>query len=163
MVEDYREKDPSIFAAYYERSVSWNSAEFKKFLKAAEKDRLDWRPGPNRTSLSHYVLVQDGPILAKGRLRFPLDKKTEIDGRKHRSRRASILAWTGESEAILLSLMLFEAVRAGLRRALVTCLAQDPAARRVIEKNRGQLFDMVESTRTGRRGEEIARYWIDFR
>jgi predicted acetyltransferase len=59
--------------------------------------------------------------------------------------------------------MLFEAVRAGLRRALVTCPAEDPIARKVIEMNRGEWLDVVPSIDPSSAGVQMARYWINFR
>ena len=163
MIEDYRKNDAEGFSALYERKNSWSPSEFKKFAKEAEKNRLDWRPGPKRVSVTSYLLLADPtPILATGLLRFPLDAVAEMDGGNLEVHVPPAHRGKGLG-SYCLSLMLFEAVRAGLRRALVTCPADDPAANRVIVKNRGQLFDTIESTHPKRRGVEVARYWIDFR
>ena len=162
MIEDYRKNDPKTFEAAFKRKVDWTSAEFRKFAKEAQKERLDWRPGANKTSISRYVLLdRAGRICATGLMRFPLDEKTEVDG-------GNLVcevppSFRGqEFGAVCLSHMLFEAVRAGLRRVLVTCPADQASARKMVERNRGVLQDVVESTQPYRNGMKIARYWINF-
>ncbi len=144
------------------------SARFRKFVKESEKQRLDWRPGPNKTSITRYLMFDaqsetsgesNSDIRALALLRFPLDSVSELDGGNIICEVPSTMRNKGLG-SMCLALMLFEAVRAGLRRVLVTCSASDGAARRVIEKNRGQLQDVVNSTDA--HGGEVARYWIRF-
>lgn len=138
----------------------WGPAQFKKFIKQAEKDRQDWRPKAGKVSLTRYVLMGDGKesdhIRAIALMRFPLDVKTETDGGNLAVAVPPALRSRGYG-SYCLALLLFEAVRAGLRRVLVTCPESDGTARRMIEKNRGQLHDLNETKRG-----KIARYWIAF-
>ena len=140
----------------------WTSAQFLNYVKDCAKQRQDWRPKAGKISQTHYLLREgQGPLLAKGVMRFPLDPVTEIDGGNLWCEVPPPLRGQGYG-SYCLALMLFEAVRAGLRRALVTAPAADLAARRMIEKNRGQLLDEVFSTVPEREKILIARYWINF-
>lgn len=159
MIADYQANDPETLKNYY--PGDWTQLYFRKFVKECEQSRMDWRPKPGHTAITHYVLQdpQTKKIIAGARMRFPLDDNTEHDGGNLEvdvppSQRRQ------NNGSYALSLLLFEAVRAGLRRALCTCVASDQAARRIIEKNRGQLLDITASPT---RDEEIARYWISFR
>lgn len=134
-----------------------DSAQFRKFVKESEKQRLDWRPGPNKISTTRYVLLDaDGNVRALGMMRFPLDEASELDGGNLRCE-VPVESRGRGAGSMCLALLLFEAVRAGLRRVLVTCPASDQAARRVFEKNRGQLEKIVKGP-----DQDIARYWINF-
>ena len=158
MIDDYRKHDPQTLATYY--PGDWNQLTFRKFVKECEKSRMDWRPKPGKVAVTHYVLRDpQGVISAGARMRFPLDDNTEYDGGNLEVDVPPSLRKQNNG-SFALSLLLFEAVRAGLRRALCTCPASDQAARRIIEKNRGQLQDIVGSPT---RNEDIARYWISFR
>lgn len=149
---DYESGDPATFAALYKRK--WTAKEFSAYVKATEKERMDWRPKAGKTSVTHYVLLDgSGRVCGLGRMRFPLNDSIEREGGNlvfdvpPRLRRQGFGALT-------LNRMLFEAVRAGLARVLVSCPAAHTAARKCIEKNRGEL----ESEADG-----IARYWIRLR
>jgi predicted acetyltransferase len=160
MLEDYEKNDPATYTAFYDRK--WSPKEFAKFVKECAKEKQDWRPAAKKTSVTRYVMPgKFGEILANGVLRFPLDEKTEIDGGNLHIDVSPKLRRHGYG-SYCLALLLFEAVRAGLRRVLVTCPEKDLGARKMIEKNRGALQDIVVSTREGREGERIARYWISF-
>ncbi|MGE3682727.1 MAG: hypothetical protein AB7G93_13460 [Bdellovibrionales bacterium] len=65
------------------------------------------------------------------------------------------------NEAYTLNRMLFEAVRAGLARILITCFEEDQVTRRAIEVNRGELDDVISSLSEPSRN--LCRYWIRFR
>jgi predicted acetyltransferase len=162
MLSDYREHDRATYEVRHARKKDWDTVEFKKFLKEARAGRLDWKPGPGKVSVTRYVLIgSDGSILANGLMRFPLDEKTELEGGNLEVDVPPSLRRRNHG-SMALALMLFEAVRAGLRRVLVTCPADDPAARRVIAKNRGVLEDVVKSQNPGHAGREISRHWIHF-
>lgn len=162
MMEDFRLNDAKTFERYFKRAVDWNPFEFKKFVQACESERMDWRPKAKAVSRTHYVLRENpNTIVAYARMQFPLTLETENDGGNLFVTVPPKFRRQGHG-AYSLSLLLFEAVRAGLRRAFVTCAAQDVAARNVIEKNRGQWIDQVNSTRDGAQNELIARYWIHF-
>jgi len=131
------------------------AAQFRKFVKESGKQRLDWRPGPNKASITRYVLLDSqGKMRALGMMRFPLDEKSESNGGNLVCEVPAEMRRQGFG-SMCLALLLFEAVRAGLRRVLVSCPANDQAARRMIEKNRGQLERIDPAT-------GVARYWIQF-
>lgn len=160
MIEDYKSNDTSTFAEFYERS--WSEKEFAKFVKEAQKLKQDWRPGAGKISVTRYVMLgKFGEILANGTMRFPLDEMTEVDGGNLHCDVPPKLRHHGYG-SYCLALMLFEAVRAGLRRVLVTCPEENAFARKMIEKNRGVLQDIVSSNHPARKGHPIARYWIQF-
>jgi predicted acetyltransferase len=160
MLADYKSGDANSLALYYPKKIPGNSLEFKKYVKELSKLRLDWRPGPNKISITRYIMqTPDGRILANGLLRFPLDEATENDGGNIVCDVPPSLRKRGYG-SYCLALMLFEAVRAGLRRVLVTCDAESVGARKMIEKNRGTLDSVVEST--SREGVKIVKYWINF-
>jgi len=163
MVADFMEQDPSWFAKLFKRKAAWSELEFRRYVKECEKQRLDWKPGPNKTSVTHYVLPDHNrDLIGYAILRFPLDEVTESDGGNLFVAVPPKFRKQGNGP-FTLSLMLFEAVRAGLRRALVTAPAEDLIARKVIEKNRGELLDVAPSKDTDAKGVKIARYWINFR
>ena len=58
----------------------------------------------------------------------------------------------------LLALILERARERGIRRALVTCLTDNLASARVIERNGGVCHDVIDSPPMG---GPIRRYWID--
>ncbi len=162
MIGDYKEYDPAALPSLFPNQRLWDAAEFRKFVQQAEKDRLDWKPGPNRVSYTRYILLDDdGSIAGHALLRFPLDARTETDGGNVRfasppSKRG------GMNETHTLNRMLFEAVRAGLARILVTCYEDnDDVLREAIEMNRGEYQDTVPSLKDP--GRQVRRYWIRFR
>jgi predicted acetyltransferase len=159
-MEDYASGDPSTFALRYIRSKPWDREEFVQFVGDCEKERLDWRPGPGKVSVTHYVLVErQGQICGLGRMRFPLTSETEIEGGNLDFDVPPFFRRQGYG-ALTLNRMLFEAVRAGLARVLVTAPADDQGMNKVIRKNRGVLRDKIESPTSDRL---ISRYWIHFR
>lgn len=157
MIDDYKKNDPAGLHLYHPRKSGWTPTEFQKFVKESAAERMDWLPKANAVSVTRYVLPENDRLLACGLMRFPLDEDTEIDGGNLFVDVPPSLRGQGNG-SYCLSLLLFEAVRAGLRRVLTTCPSSDAAAKRVIEKNRGTLFDEVESA-----GKSISRYWISFR
>lgn len=162
MLESYEKEDPATYKNLYSRKTAWSEKEFSKFVKEASKAKLDWRPGANKTSVTRYVMRgKFGEILANGLLRFPLDEVTEMDGGNLQVDVPPTVRHRGNG-SYCLALLLFEAVRAGLRRVLVTCPEGDTFSRKMIERNRGVLQDVVPSTDPSRKGQSIARYWISF-
>jgi predicted acetyltransferase len=163
MIADYLRDDPETYALLYKRPRPWDSGEFKRFMKECQAQKMDWRPGPRKISVTRYVLLDgNGTICGNGLMRFPLDERFEYEG-------GNLLFDVPPSRrghgngAFVLNGMLFEAVRAGMARVLVTCGASDQAAIRSIEKNRGELIDVVPSKESVSRGKKISRYWIRFR
>lgn len=130
-------------------------AQFRKFVKESDKQRLDWRPGPNKTSVTRYALFDpQGQLCALGLLRFPLDEASEASGGNLVCEVPPSLRRNGHG-SMCLALLLFEAVRAGLRRVYLSCAKDNHAARRMIEINRGQL-ERIDTE------NDLARYWIQF-
>lgn len=163
MLADFAQNDTAHYASFYQRSKPWDPAAFRSFLKDCQKARLDWRPGPGKTSESRYVLLNDqGELCGNGLMRFPLDESTEYEG-------GNLLFDVPPSKrghgygALVLNGLLFEAVRAGMARALVTCPSENRAAIRAIELNRGELESTVLSRRPEQKGLRISRFWIRFR
>jgi predicted acetyltransferase len=163
MIADFEKGDSNwLHYRYGQSKTNWDAARFRKYVKECAAQKFDWRPGPKKTSISRYVMSgPDGKILATGWMQFPLDETTEIDGGNLLCDVPPSLRKHGYG-SVCLSLLLFEAVRAGLRRVLVTCLASDNGARRTIELNRGQFLDEVQSNHPAREGTKISRYWINF-
>lgn len=161
MVSDFAENDPEAFSQWFSRAKPWSDFEYRAYLKECEAQRMDWKPGPKRTSITRYLLLNpEGQVCGFGTMRFPLDDKTEIEGGNLSfvvppSKRG------GMFEAHTLNRMLFEAVRAGMARVLVTAFSQDQKAIEAIEMNRGEFENEVASL--SRPGEKIRRYWIRFR
>jgi len=152
LIRDFAEKDKATFMKLF-GDKSWDSKAYQKFVKDCDKSRMDWRPKAKQVSLTHYVLRDNGVICGYGRLRFPLDEKSEKEG-------GNLEFYVPPSKrkhgygTFTLNKMLFEAVRAGLSRALVTCDVNNTAAMKCIEANRGERIDD---------GGKVARYWIRFR
>ncbi len=153
LIRDFAENDKKNFLRLF-GDKSWDSKSFLKFVKDCDKSRMDWRPGADKVSLTHYVLRDHGVICGYGRMRFPLNEETEKHGGNLEFYVPPAKRGHGYG-ALTLNRMLFEAVRAGMARALVTCNAYDTAAIRCVENNRGELIDD---------GDKItARFWIRFR
>lgn len=176
MIEDYCKKDPEALRAIFNPSISlkqnfkpseilaeWTPSRFNKFIKESENEKQDWRPKAGKVSMTRYIWLSDsGVIQAYGLLRFPLDVKTENDGGNLEVSVPPSMRGKGFG-SYCLALLLFEAVRAGLRRALVTCSANNQAARRIIEKNRGEFIDENQSISSNNAEKKmVSRYWISF-
>lgn len=163
MIADYMKNDPANYEALFPSSKAWNETRFRAFLKDCQKQRMDWKPGPNKLSVSRYVLVDDhGNICGNGIMRFPLDEKLEHEGGNLRFDVPPSKRGHGYG-ALVLNGMLFEAVRAGMARVLVTCRTNHLSAIRAIEMNRGELEDKVKSKEPVHKDESISRFWIRFR
>lgn len=153
MLEEFRSQDPASYESVYARK-EWNVFEFRKFVKECDKARFDWRPPKDKVSVSHFVMRGAGKaILAHAILRFPLDEATERNGGNIVVDVPPSMRRKGHG-SYCMALTLFEAVRAGLSRVLVTASAKDVGARKMIERNRGEFLDEVGG---------VVRYWIRFR
>jgi predicted acetyltransferase len=155
MIADYQERDSQTFERFYQRARPWTAFEFSAFVKECEKERQDWRPKAGKVSRTRYVLLdaEAKTILGNSELRFPLTDELDDSG-------GNLIFDVPPSQrghnygAITLNRMLFESVRAGMARLLITCAADNTHARRAIEINRGELDAEI----SGR-----ARYWIRLR
>jgi predicted acetyltransferase len=153
MIQDFAKGDRATLLTLF-NEPDWTAASFKRFAGQCEKDRLDWRPGPGKTSLSHYLLIEHGAACGYGRMRFPL---SEDDDRLGNLEFFVPPSKRGQGYgALTLNRLLFEAVRAGMARALVVCEARNGPAQKCIEKNRGERTDSSAQS-------DHFRYWIRFR
>lgn len=131
---------------------------FQFFLRRCEHERLDWRPRPGMVSHTHYLLIFSGDngeetAVGYGVMRFPLNDRVESTGGNLVFAVPPAFRRQGWG-TLTLNRMLFEAVRAGMARALVTCAFDNGAARKCIEKNRGEWIEQKEN---------LEYFWIRFR
>lgn len=151
LIEDFALHDRPVYDELFAMAKSWDSKRFGKFVADCERERMDWRPKAGKVSVSHFVLMDGEEACGYGRLRFPVEIEGETGNLEFyvppSQRRKSFGIHT-------LNRLLFEAVRAGLARAMVVCAANNTAAIKCIEYNRGQ---RVKSD------SDLARFWIRFR
>lgn len=158
MMHDYASQDPQALALEFPSLRAWDAGVFREYVNRCERERLDWKPGPGKTSLSRYVLLDHQAIIGHALLRFPLDESSSVEG-GNVSFSSPPSFRGGLNEVYTLNKMLFEAVRAGLARILVTCAEDDVMRRQAIEMNRGE----YENTVLSPSGIRVRRYWIHFR
>lgn len=151
LVHDFAEGDKELFLEIF-GDKTWDAKAFQKFVKDCEKERMDWRPKAGKTSVSHYVLTLGGQVRGYGRLRFPIDPAGSLGNLEFYVSPSHRKQGFGTHT---LNKLLFEAVRAGLARALVVCRTDDEAAIRCIEHNRGEKIE--------EKNGKLSRYWIRFR
>lgn len=163
MIEDYMENHPDALLHFFGGLKDARPATFRSYVQKSEKEVREWRPKAKQVSITRYVWIDPpGTISGNGLLRFPLTDATELEGGnleynippQHRRSDAAALTLNG---------LLFEAVRAGLARALVTCRGDDLGAIQAILRNRGVLWDSHIPTAGPNKGSKINRYWINFR
>lgn len=163
MVSDYEKNDPATYEALFKPYEPWSPLRFRAFLKECQRQRMDWRPGPDKISITRYVLVDGrGKICGNGIMSFPMSEQMEYEGGNLRFDVPPSQRGNGYG-ALVLNGMLFEAVRAGMARVLVTCRSDHASAIRAIERNRGEFQDKVPSREPGNDGQSISRFWIRFR
>ncbi len=151
LVRDFAEGDRGTYTALF-GVRAWDKKIAKSFIENCTKERMDWRPKAGKTSVTHYGLVVGSELCGYGRLRFPL----LTDGIEGNLEFFVPPSKRGHGYGThTLNKLLFEAVRAGLARALVVCRVDNPAAIRCIEHNRGEKIQEAVS--------EWARFWIRFR
>ncbi len=143
-----------------ERRHLWAGAcdDFAGYVQFLLNDAMPEHVNRGWVPCSHFWLVTDqGRVVGTSRLRHSLVPHLEREG-------GHIGYDVRPSErgrgygTRLLALTLCEARWMGLSRVLVTCDEDNPASRRVIEKNGGKLASRGISERTGK---PILRYWID--
>ncbi len=150
-VREFSEGDRETSAALF-GALEWDPKTARSFVLKCKKEKMDWRPKAGKTSVTHYVLIEGSEIRAYGRLLFPV----EADGEQGNLEFFVPPARRGRGYGTFtLNQLLFQAVRAGLARALVVCRMADPAAIRCIEHNRGEKIEGADG--------EWARFWIRFR
>ena len=150
--------DPATAQRFFPQKIGWTKKQYEKFLKDARAEKQDWRPKAGKTSVSRYLMTNpQGALLAYGQMQFPLDDAAEKDIGNLVCVVAPRLRHQGFG-SYCLALMLFEAVRAGLRRVLVVAASDDLYARKMIENNRGVELDELKNSE----GSLVTRYWISF-
>ncbi len=121
----------------------------------------DWADGRNLPAGyvpgNHYWLVRGRRIIGTSRFRHQLTKALEDEG-GHIGYDVRPSERGKGNATRLLAMTMERARRLGLHRVLVTCNADNPASKRVIEKCGGQLASRSPAERTGK---EMLRYWID--
>lgn len=154
-LEDYKKHDPRQVKELFPELKDPSLKGFAAFVRECERQKLEWRPKANKISITRYVLLDDhGALCGNGRMRFPLTDELALSG-------GNLLFDVPPSKrrqgygALTLNRMLFEAVRAGLARVLVSCAVDNLGARLAIEKNRGELVTDPQ--------ESVLRYWIRLR
>ena len=158
MMVELAKEDSTTAARFFPQNIGWTKKQYEKFLKDARNEKQDWRPKANKKSVTRYVMTNaQGKLLAYGQMQFPLDDVNEIDLGNLICVVPPKLRHQGHG-SYCLALLLFEAVRAGLRRVLVVAPAKDLFARKMIENNRGVLLDEVQDSL----GQALTRYWISF-
>src|ERR1700754_4033596 len=79
LIQDFAVADKATFWRVF-GDQTWDVKAFQKFARECEKQRMDWRPKAGKISLTHYVLCDGGEICGYGRMRFPLDEKSQREG-----------------------------------------------------------------------------------
>jgi predicted acetyltransferase len=112
---------------------------------------------PGRVPYSTFWLTSGRRPIGGSRVRHRLTPDLEDEGGHvgYDIRPSERLKGYGK---LILRLTLAEARRLGLRRALLTCDADNVASAKVIEANGGRLQEQAVSKRSGRL---ISRYWIE--
>lgn len=148
---DFAAHEPEMIQRLFGQS-ELDRPTIQRFIKKCANDKMDWRPKAGQTSVTHYVLIVEQRIRGYGRLRFPVEVDGEVGNLEFfvppTLRRRGYGVHT-------LNRLLFEAVRAGLARALVVCTADDAAAIRCVLYNRGERIEEESG--------KWARFWIRFR
>ena len=150
--------DPYTAQRFFPQKIGWTKKQFEKFLKESRSEKQDWRPKAGKKSVTRYVMTNpQGALLAYGQMQFPLDDSAEKDLGNLVCVVVPRLRHQGFG-SYCLALMLFEAVRAGLRRVLMVAASDDLFARKMIENNRGVKLDELKNSE----GTLVTRYWISF-
>lgn len=112
-------------------------------------------PMPGRVPSTAYFATIDNKPVGMLQIRFELnDKLLATGGHIGYSVRPSM---RGKGYAtLMLALALERCASLGIHEVLVTCNVDNPASARVIEKNGGELENIVENSK----GEKFRRYWI---
>ncbi len=148
MAEEFRAEGDERFSAFLDDPDA--------FFELAERFRLGKDLPSDRVQQTHFLLFKRENLLGCARLRHRLNPVLHHDGGNigYEIRKSERGNGYGTR---LLALMLDEARRIGLNRALVTVEQDNRASIRVVEKNGGILDGSSVSPRTG---EIMHRYWI---
>lgn len=149
MAQEWREQGDDRYRAVLE--------DFEAYL--AEVRRLEDAATvpPDWVRCTELCLEVDGEIVGCSRLRFELNALLEQEG-GHIGYDVRPSARGRGFGDLMLRLVLPEARRAGLERALITADADNYPSLRIIEKNGGVLAGEALSVKSGKL---VRRYWID--
>lgn len=112
---------------------------------------------PDWVRCTELCLEVDGEIVGCSRLRFSLNAVLEQEG-GHIGYDVRPSARRKGFGNLILRLVLLEARRAGLQRALITADADNYPSLRIIDKNGGVFAGEAVSAKSGKL---VRRYWID--
>ena len=154
MVEEYRRAAEDL----YQNIPELGRGDFAAYVQRLHDNARELNLKPGYVAWSTFWLVRDGRrILGVSRLRHRLSEGLLTSGGHigydiRPSERGKGYGTT------ILALTLAQAGQLGIRRALVTCLADNAASARIIQKNGGVLQDEIFSEQMG---GQLKRYWID--
>jgi predicted acetyltransferase len=149
MAREWREQGDDRYRALIEDFDAY-LAEVRRFEDSATVP-------PDWVRCTEFFLEVDGEVVAGSRLRFELNALLDREG-GHIGYDVRPSARGQGFGHLILRLVLREARRAGLVRALVTADADNDPSLRIIEKNGGVLEGNAISLKTGKL---VRRYWID--
>ena len=124
-----------------------------------ENNRLGRNLKPGYVPASAFWLVEDRQWIGMGSVRHRLTPALEAFG-GHIGYAIRPAKHNRGYGTLQLALLLREAYKLGIDRALLTCDETNTASARVMEKNGGVLWDITEPIVDGQL-HRIKRYWID--
>jgi predicted acetyltransferase len=116
---------------------------------------------PGYVPATTFWLVAGDEWIGIGNIRHRLTPELERFG-GHIGYAIRYSRWNMGYGTLQLRLLLAEARRLGIKRALITCSRGNIGSARVIEKNGGVLENIVDNVIDGQR-IETCRYWVDLR
>lgn len=133
----------------------WKDTLFERM----EDYRLGRNIKPGHVPASVFWLVQDDEMIGVGNIRHSLTPALErLGGHIGYAIRPS--KWNQGYGTLQLKLLLREANKLGISRALLTCDERNIASARVMEKNGGVYQDTIDNVMDGQ-PIRLRRYWID--
>lgn len=130
---------------------------FSEYLRIALEKRQGANLKPGRVPENEYLLIADGEIAARSKLRHYLNAALELEGGHigYDVRPSKRRQGYGSR---LLKLTLEKAKELGLSKVLLTCDADNVGSVKVIENNGGKLENELISEKGGK---PIYRFWIE--
>jgi predicted acetyltransferase len=149
MAQEWREQGDDRYRSVLE--------DFEAYLANMRRFEDQTTVPPDWVRCTEFCLEVDGEIVGCARLRFELNALLELEG-GHIGYDVRPSARRRGFGNLILRLVLPEARRGGLERALITADADNYPSWRIIEKNGGVLAVEAISVKSGKL---IRRYWID--
>jgi predicted acetyltransferase len=156
---------PELKEAFLRMAQEWQGNEryrlvledFEAYLAEVRRFEDPRTVPPEWVRCTEFCLEVDGEIVGCSRLRFALNAQLEREG-GHIGYDVRPSARRRGFGNLILRLVLSEARRAGLERALITADADNYPSLRIIEKNGGVFAGEALSVKSGKL---VRRYWID--